>query len=990
MTVVNSYSESTVARKSNTVRVFQIAKELGVSSKDVVAKCEAEDIPGITNHMSTVSLGLQATIREWFSDAAGAEAKQDVSKSASASATAVQTAAPVDVKKARAKAKKKTAKSKPADTKEKKDASADNGAATAKKSAGAADKGEPVKPKAKDDAADVSKKQAESAPAKLKPDAKESGGSDAGTPTVPATGEGSEEKGKQDGGDGAELRPAASSDAPSKKTHAKPTMNIPTRPDSITPAGPKLQQPTATKLSGPKVIRVEQPDVVPAPRSRSSSARAGGGPNQIGRSGPRAGRGAGSMDVPEPDAQRGGRGGGGGGGGAANRRNKRRSGGAAESGGRSGRSFSGSGADSARPFNWREQDLLERERRLNRAGGFFKAARRDNLKRSAGGGHKAQTAAESGGTVKIAEPITVKDLSAATGVKAVQILRKLILAGKPYTVNSVLETEDAIEVMLEHNIELEVVEQKSAEEQIEEQFEKRELEDERPRSPVVTILGHVDHGKTSLLDKIRNAKVAEGEAGGITQATSAFQVPVKMGEENERLVTFIDTPGHEAFTEMRSRGAKVTDVVVLVVAADDGVMPQTVESINHAKAAGVPIVVALNKIDKPEATDSNIQRILGQLAEHELNPVEWGGSTEVLRISALKGEGIQDLLEVLDYQAELLELKSDFGGQAQGTVLEAATKEGRGPVASILVQHGKLKKGDFVVVGRAFGRVRDIVNDHGKRIEEAGPSQPVAISGINLVPDAGDNFYVVKSLKAAEAAAAERQDQERTRDLSKEKVTLDNIFQHLAASQRKELPLVLKVDVHGSLETLKASLEKISNEEITISIKHAGIGGVSESDVSLAEASGAIVLGFNVTASSQARKAAEQKNVDIRFYDVIYDILDDVKKAAEGLLEPEVKLEVLGHAEVREVFKITKVGMIAGCYVTDGVIERNAQIRVTRDDVVIEKDRRLEQLKRFKDDAKEVRAGQECGMKIVGYDDIRVGDVLECYKTREVRRTLDG
>ncbi len=988
-----------MAKKSSTVRVFQIAKKLGVTSKDVIAKCEAEGIPNITNHMSTVSLGLQATIKEWFSDADLSESRGV--QQGSSTATAVQKAPPVDVRKARAKAKKKTVK-KSVDTVTDGDGSAPARPAAKKPS-------DPVEVKAKSGTAG-------DAPAAGSEGAKRSdsdvggaaNGAGAGTAAAtsagqdgaradsgapePATGKSlpqsdaaSEAPSDATTESGNQARPAAAAgDQPSggAKSRAKPQMNIPTRPDTISPAGPKLQQPTATKLSGPKVIRVEQPDVVPAPRSRSAP-RGGSGGAPIGRGGPRAGRGvgAGPVDVPDRDAQRGGRG-------TANRRNKRRSGASGESGARSGRSFSG--ADSGRPFNWREQDLLERERRLNRAGGFFKAARRDNLKRSAGGGHRAQTAAESGGTVKVEEPITVKDLSAATGVKAAQILRKLVLAGKPYTINSVLATDDAIEVMLEHNIELEVVEQKSAEEQIEEQFEQRELEDERLRSPVVTILGHVDHGKTSLLDKIRNAKVAEGEAGGITQATSAFQVPVKMGEENERLVTFIDTPGHEAFTEMRSRGAKVTDLVVLVVAADDGVMPQTVESINHAKAAGVPIVVALNKVDKPEATDSNIQRILGQLAEHELNPVEWGGSTEVLRISALKGEGIQDLLEVLDYQAELLELKADFGGQAQGTVLEASTKEGRGPVPSILVQHGKLKKGDFVVVGRAFGRVRDIVNDRGQRIEEAGPSQPVAISGINLVPDAGDNFYVVKSLKAAEAAAGERQDQERTRDLSKERVTLDNIFQHLAASQRKELPLVLKVDVHGSLETLKASLEKISNEEITISIKHAGIGGVSESDISLAEASGAIVLGFNVTASSQARKSAEQKNVDIRFYDVIYDILDDVKKAAEGLLEPEVRLEVLGHAEVRDVFKITKVGMIAGCYVTDGVIERNAQIRVTRDDVVVEKDRRLEQLKRFKDDAKEVRSGQECGMKIAGYDDIRVGDVLECYKTREVRRTLDG
>jgi translation initiation factor IF-2 len=542
-------------------------------------------------------------------------------------------------------------------------------------------------------------------------------------------------------------------------------------------------------------------------------------------------------------------------------------------------------------------------------------------------------------------------------------------------------------LMLEYDIELEVVEHKSAEEQIEATFDDRKRVDEQSRSPVVTILGHVDHGKTSLLDRIRNAKVADGEAGGITQATSAFQVPVKL-EESGRLVTFIDTPGHEAFTEMRARGAKVTDVVVLVVAADDGIMPQTIESINHAKAAGVPIVVALNKIDKPEATDSNIQRVLGQLAEHELNPSEWGGTTEVIRTSAIKGDGIQDLLEVLDYQAQLLDLKADFGGQAVGTVIEAEMVEGRGAVANILVQEGQLKKGDFIAVGRAYGRVRDIINDHGKRIEEAGPSMPVAISGINAVPDAGDKFYVVKSIREAEAASSERVAHERQRELATEKVTLDNIFQHLADSQRKELPLVLKTDVQGSLETIKASLAKITHDEISVSIKHAAVGGVNESDISLAEAAGAIILGFNVTASSKARKAAEARGVDIRFYDVIYDILDDVKRAAEGLLEPELRLEVLGHAEVREVFKVSKVGMVAGCYVTDGVVERNAQIRVTRDDIVVEKDRRLEQLKRFKDDAKEVRAGQECGMRIVGYDDIKPGDVLECYKTLEVRRSL--
>jgi translation initiation factor IF-2 len=572
-------------------------------------------------------------------------------------------------------------------------------------------------------------------------------------------------------------------------------------------------------------------------------------------------------------------------------------------------------------------------------------------------------------------------------VKVSEIVKKLFLAGTMVTPNSVLDTETAIAAMQEYGVELEITETKTAEARIAAQFVDRTMVDERRRSPVVTILGHVDHGKTSLLDKIRNANVAAGEAGGITQATSAFQVPVHVGDSNH-MITFIDTPGHEAFTEMRARGAKVTDVVVLVVAADDGVMPQTIESINHAKEAGVPIVVALNKIDKPEATDSNIQRIFGQLAERDLNPAEWGGSTEVVRTSAIKNTGIQDLLEVLDYQAQLLDLRADVGGNAVGTVLEASMEEGRGAVARIIVQQGTLRKGDYVSVGRGFGRVRDIVDDHGKRIEEAGPSMPVAVSGLNDVPDAGDKMYVVNSLREAEEASKERSIFEREKSLAKEKITLDNIFKHLESTGKKELPLIVKADVQGSVETLRSVLARIISDEIDVSIKHCAVGGVNESDVSLAEASGAIVIGFNVTSSAAARKLAESRGVDIRFYDVIYDVTDDVRKAAEGLLEPELKLEVLGHADVREVFKISRVGMVAGCYVTDGVIERNSLIRVTRGGIVVEKDRRLEQLKRFKDDAKEVRAGQECGMKIDGYDDIKAGDVLECYKTREVARKL--
>jgi translation initiation factor IF-2 len=437
---------------------------------------------------------------------------------------------------------------------------------------------------------------------------------------------------------------------------------------------------------------------------------------------------------------------------------------------------------------------------------------------------------------------------------------------------------------------------------------------------------------------------------------------------------------------MRARGAKVTDIVVLVVSAVDGVMPQTVESINHAKAAGVPIVVALNKIDRPDATEANVQRALGQLAEHELNPVEWGGTTEVVRTSATRGDGIQQLLELLDYHAELLELKADFKGNARGTVLEASVEEGRGPVARVLIQEGCLKKGDFVVIGRGYGRVRDIVNDRGERVAEALPSTPVAISGIDELPDAGDKAFVVASLRAAEEAAEERRRIDRERELAAPKITLDNIFKHLEKQGRKELALVVKADVQGSVEALKGMLAKLPTEEVTVSVKSASAGGINEGDVTLAAATNAIIVGFNVTSSGKARQIAETKGIEIRLYEVIYDLIDDVVKAAKGMLEPELKLEVLGHAEVRQVFRISKVGAVAGCYVTDGVVERNAQIRVTRDGIVVEKDRRLEQLKRFKDDAKEVRAGQECGMKIVGYDDIKVGDVLECYKTVEVRR----
>ena len=854
-----------MAKKAVKTRVHHLAKKIGVESKDIVAKCKSEGIPGITTYQSAISAGLQATIVEWFSEV---EDK--------ASSSAIETAAKVDVTKVKARAKKKTKKKVPK--------IADSPAASASGTASVEDQ----------------------------KDAKE----------------------------------------------------------GVTPLGRTMDAPVKAKMAGPRVIRIEQPEPETKPKPRQPRRQPGG-------QSPRGGAGVGmpqQMPPPQQDDK-------------GNRRNKRRTTNqAAPRQGERG-SRNPSPVQGKPDSNWRKQDLLERENRLRRSGGFFRQARRDSQKRTDQPASKAKTLKQTGGSINITEPISIKALSAATGVKAKDILKKLLLNEIMATVNDTIDTDQALEMMLGWGIDLNVIAEKTAEEQIVDSFTSREYVDEQPRSPVVTILGHVDHGKTSLLDRIRSANVADGEAGGITQATSAFRVPVKAGDV-DRLVTFIDTPGHEAFTEMRSRGAKVTDIVVLVVAADDGVMPQTIESINHSKSAGVPIVVALNKIDKQNATEENIQRILGQLAEHELNPVDWGGSTEVIRTSAIENTGIQDLLEILDYQAELLELKADFGGSAEGTVIEAHVAEGRGPVASVLVQEGILKKGDFIVAGRGYGRIRALVNERDEQVVEAFPSTPLSILGLSEVPDAGDKFYVVKSLKAAEAAAKERTQLERQSDLSREGVTLDNIFEQMKTAEMRELPVIVKGDVQGSIETLRNTIGKIGNDEAAIVIKHSAVGGINESDVNLAEACGGIITGFNVTSSAKSRRLAEEKGVEIRYYDVIYDLIDDLTKALEGLLDPEIKLEVLGHAEVRDVFRVSKVGMIAGCYVTDGSIERHQQIRVTRDGIVVEADRKLDQLKRFKDDAKEVKAGQECGMNIDGYTDIKIGDVIECYKSLEVKRTL--
>ena len=767
-------------------------------------------------------------------------------------------------------------------------------------------------------------------------------------------------------------QPGPSRPAAPARHIAPAPMNVPSRPSGVAPAGPRLQAPASVRLSGPKVVRVEAPEQLAAPRPRryGPSSGAPGGP-----SGPRVGGGAGGPAAPgSTDDDRG----------RSPRRKQEPAKRSTGQGVPARRRASAGGEDWVGGQVFSEQDLIEREARLARSGGFLKKRKQELSKpgQPAGPG-------DASGSIRISAPFTIKDLSETTGVKAAEIVKKLFLQGIMTKINDPIAADKAVEIMMDFDIDLEVVEARTAEETVSDQFLTRDMKDARPRGAVVTILGHVDHGKTSLLDKIRNANVAAGEAGGITQKTSAFVAEVVV-EGQQRQVVFLDTPGHEAFTSMRARGAKMTDVVVLVVSAPEGVMPQTIESINHAKAAKVPLVVALNKIDRPDATDAQIQKTLGELAKAGINPVEWGGDTEVVRVSAVTGQGITQLLETLDYQAQLLDLKADYEGQAQGTVIEAKTEEGRGAVANILVQQGRLKVGDFIVMGRAFGRVRDLTDDKGARIKEALPPKPVQVSGIDLVCDAGDKFFVTRSLREAEDAADQRRHRERETQLAQPKLTLDSLFSQMQTteSETKEIRIILKTDQQGTVDVLKSECEKVKSAEVRTRVIHAAVGGIQESDVTLADASKAIIIGFNVIPSGKARALAEHKGVEIRTYQVIYDITDDLKKAAEGMLAPELREEVLGHAEVRAVFRISKVGSIAGCYVTDGTVQRDALIRVTRNGIVIEHDRKLAQLRRVKDDVKEVRAGTECGMKIDGYDDIKEGDVLECYKKIEVKRTL--
>lgn len=580
--------------------------------------------------------------------------------------------------------------------------------------------------------------------------------------------------------------------------------------------------------------------------------------------------------------------------------------------------------------------------------------------------------------IDIMDTISVSDLAKKMNLKAGEIIGKLMSMGMMVTINQSIDSDTATLLAEEYNCKVHLV---SLYDETVIESEQGDEAGVKPRPPIVTVMGHVDHGKTKTLDAIRNAHVAEGEAGGITQKIGAYKVSTEKGE-----ITFLDTPGHEAFSMMRARGAQITDIVVLVVAADDGVMPQTMEAINHAKDAKVPIIVAVNKIDKP---DANPDRVMTQLSEQGLTPEEWGGETQYVKISALKKEGIDDLLDAILLQAEMLELKAQYDCRAEGKVIESRIDQGRGVVASVIVQRGTLKAGDPFVAGVYSGRVRAMFNDRGKKIKEAGPSMPVEVLGIESMPNAGDPFQVTESEKEARAFAAKRQELKRFEDAKAvKKVTLDNLYSTIEQQETKEFKVIIKADLQGSAEALKTSLEKLSTKDIRLVVIHSSAGAINESDVNLAAADdNAIIIGFNVRPTPKAKALADQEKVEIRKYNIIYACVEEIKQAMEGMLKPDTKEEVTGTLDVRNTFKVPKIGIIAGCYVTSGVIKRSSSVNVIRDGVV-KFTGKVASLKRFKEDAKEVREGFECGLGIENWQDLQVGDQIEAFEFVEIARKL--
>jgi translation initiation factor IF-2 len=913
-----------------------LAKELGVASKEVIAKCQAEGIE-LKNHMSTISVGLAESIREWFS------AGDDL--------TSIESAPSVDLTKV---TRRKKTEAKPVETPAEEQAETDLATEQApaargeglKEAAAAGETGETAQsaiaveepPTAETPAAaspaDEPEPVGESATTAEQPPAEEA-------PTIAAESEPEPEAPAATEGSDEEAQPPAES-------------------EEAGPAGPQLV-PTPAELKGPRVVRIEAPEQVRTPRPRPPARPAT----------PR-GPALSPEEIAAREAESA----------SARKKSKGKATDERDDSKRGKQRRAKSPDPTERLREWRDQDLIERKERLASATGQgFRSRKAAERRRQASSG--GQSTAPRKGEIEIEAPITLKDYCAAIGVPFARVMRKVMEhTGKMMMINQSIDAETAEIVAMELGVTIKIAQARTEFEKLEDEYADRERTNLEARPPIVAMLGHVDHGKTSLLDRIRDTTVAAGEAGGITQHIGASRIETPDGP-----VTFLDTPGHQAFTNMRARGANLTDVVVLVVAADDGVMPQTAEAIAHAKAAGVQIVVALNKIDLPGV---DVNRVYAQLAEHELVPSEWGGTTDVIRTSAQSGEGIEELLTHLSTLSELLELKADATVPARATVIEAEMVSGQGVVARVLVQEGILKTGMTVVCGPGYGRVRSLLDPRGKRIEAAGPGTPVTVVGLDELPDAGDRLYQVDDNKRAQLIAGEVKERRRQAALATTQKAqgLEALLASAGEADTPTLNLIIKADAQGSVETLKAQLGEFPQDKVELRILHAGVGAVTEADVALAQASAAIVIGFHVVADDHARQMAERSGVEIRTYRVIYEILEDVHKALEGLLEPDQQQEQRGVAEVRQIFNVGRLGTIAGCYVTDGIIGRNHRVRLVRDGRIVLENAGIDSLKRFKDDAKEVRAGLECGIKIEKFDDVKPGDRIEAFEIVEVSAKL--
>ena len=929
------------------MRVHILAKQLGVQSKMIVEKCQAEGLP-VSNHMSTLSAGLEATIREWFSEGEHS--------------TTLETAPPVDVVRARARRRKAKAVSAAASSEMERAASgneasvgdseadSDSGSVAVEtlehepQTAPSGRSGETFPPA--DDGATLEVEVAARAGETVADTtekrllAQEAAGS---SPTIELAPEERVEAGSM-------AAPAAEADKP------------PAPPEPVGPAGPQ-NVPRPAQLKGPRVVRYEAPEEVTRPVRPSRPYRpgdvaalqeagdVGGGSDAEGR---KRGRGLRTAQVEAPKK------------------------------GRTVRRYAAHDVANEKLREWRDLDLAERQERISGATG-----RRIGSHRMAEAPNRGGQAGPAGPRTdaSVQEPVMMRDLCAATGISMIRILPVLKREfGISASINTELTVEMAEFVGLEHGINLKVIPARTPLDEISEEFDKHEPRNVKPRPPVVTFLGHVDHGKTSLLDAIRATHVAAKEDGGITQHIGAYFLEHKTAGK----VTFLDTPGHAAFTAMRARGAQMTDIAVLVVAADDGVMPQTVEAINHAKAARVTVVVALNKIDLGR---DNVTKIYGQLVEQGLTPSgDWGGETDVIHTSAKTGEGIDALVEHLTALGEILDLKAGFKGPAMGSVIEAETKEGVGSVVRVLVRDGVLKAGDVVVCGNAFGKVRALVDAFGTRLKQATPSMPVEIWGLDEVPLAGDRFFVVESMQRAKTIAEDtrryrltegRADSQRVR-------SLEDVFKRRELGEIPELNVIIKADVDGSLDALRTMLEKLPKDEVRLVIRHAGVGAVTDSDVHLADASDAIIIAFRVSPGPGAKRLADEKRVDLRPYRVIYEVSDDIRKAMEGLLKPDERIENRASCDVRDVFRISKLGPVAGCLVTSGMVSRHNLARLIRDGVVIRDGCKIDSLRRFKDDAKEVRSGLECGIRLHNFDDVKPGDKIETYEIVKEARKLSA